>query len=78
MNVATANTVTVPPFSSVAFSVGDTVSVRQVGSGTTTIVAGSGVTITTPGTLILGSQYATIQLVNVATNTWDLIGDTQA
>lgn len=73
MNVAAPNTVTVPPSSSVAFPVGSVISVRQVGVGTTTIAAGAGVLITTPGGLVLSSQYATIQLINVANNTWDLI-----
>jgi hypothetical protein len=77
MNVATANNLTVPTNATVAFPVGTSVTVRQVGAGTTTIVPAVGVTITTPSSLILRVQYSSAQLVQVAANTWDLIGDTQ-
>jgi hypothetical protein len=77
MNVASANNLTVPLNSSAAFPVGASVTIRQVGAGTTTIVPASGVTITTPSTLILRVQYSSVQLIQVAANTWDLIGDTQ-
>lgn len=77
MNVASANTVTVPLNASVAFPVGTTITVRQAGAGTTTVVATSGVTITTPSSLILRVQNSAVQLLKVATDTWDLMGDTQ-
>jgi hypothetical protein len=78
MNVTTtANTVTVPLNSSVAFPVGTNITVRQAGTGVTTIVATGGVTITTPSSLILRVQNSAVQLLKVATDTWDLMGDTQ-
>ena len=46
MDNAAANTLTVPPNSSVAFPVGTSIPIRQAGAGQTTIVAGSGVAIT--------------------------------
>lgn len=70
MNVASANTLTVPLNSSVAFPVGTTILIRQVGAGTTTIVATGGVTINA-ATLEM-SQYAGASLIKVATNEWDL------
>lgn len=78
MNVGSANDLTVPPNSSVAFSTGTQIHVRQVGAGQTTVVAGSGVTITTPETLKLRKQHATATLVKTATDTWELMGDLEA
>jgi hypothetical protein len=76
MNVASANTLTVPPNSSVAFPVGTVVEVAQYGAGQTTVVAGSGVTIRTPGTLVLRAQYSSVTLRKRATDEWWLSGDT--
>ena len=45
MNVASANTLTVPPNSSVAYPVGTSILVVQTGAGQTTIAAGAGVTV---------------------------------
>lgn len=78
MDNGAANTVTVPPNSSVAFSTGTQVTVRQVGAGQTTIAAGSGVTINTPETLKLRGQHSTATLIKVATDEWDLMGDLEA
>ena len=75
MNLAGANTCTIPPHSSAAFPVDTVVSIRQVGAGITTIVAGAGVTINSPASLAIARQNGTVQLVQVATDTWDLMGD---
>ena len=76
MNNASANTLTVPPNSSVAFPVGTSLLVVQTGAGQTTIAAGSGVTInSTPG-LKLRDRWSAATLVKRATDTWLLIGDT--
>jgi hypothetical protein len=74
-NVGSANTLTVPPNSSVAFPVNTVITVRQVGAGITTITAGAGVTITSPSTLAIARQNGSVQLIKIATDTWDLIGD---
>jgi len=78
MNVGTANNVAVPPNSSVAFPVGTIVEVAQVGAGQTTIVAGSGVTVRTPETLVLSGQWSTVSLRKRATDEWLLAGDVEA
>ncbi|MBR8344645.1 hypothetical protein [Burkholderia ambifaria] len=75
MNNASANTLTVPPNSSVAFPVGTQVQVTQLGAGQTSIAAGSGVTVNTPSTLNARVQYSTLVLTQVAANTWVLGGD---
>lgn len=78
MDNASANTLTVPPNSSVAFPVGTRVDLGQDGAGQTTIVAGSGVTIRTPETLKLRKQWAKASLIKRATDTWDLEGNLEA
>lgn len=78
MDVASANDLTVPPNSSVAFPVGTVIEVSQVGAGQTTVVAGSGVTIRTPETLVLTGQWSTVSLRKRATDEWVLAGDVEA
>lgn len=75
MNNASANDLTVPPNSAVAFPVGTVVEVCQIGAGATTVVAGSGVTIQTPETLVLTGQWSTVSLRKRATDQWVLSGD---
>ena len=70
-----AQSITVPPNSSVAFAVGDSVQVAQVGSAQATIVAGSGVTLrSTPG-LKLRAQYSACTITKLATDEWLVSGD---
>jgi hypothetical protein len=76
MNVASANNLTVPLNSSVAFSTGTQILLAQYGSGQTTIVATSGVTIRSNGAkLKLNAQYSGATLVKIAENEWYLFGD---
>lgn len=76
MNVATGNNLTVPPNASVAFPIGTIIEIAQLGVGQTTIVAGSGVTIRSPGgKLKLTGQYSSASLRKRAINEWMLIGD---
>lgn len=80
MNNSSSNTLTVPPNSSVAFSVGTQISIVQTGSGTTTITPGSGVTVnyyssTSSATRTLRAQWAAATLIKRATDTWVLIGN---
>jgi hypothetical protein len=76
MNVGSANNLTVPLNASVAFPTGTVITVRQTGAGVTTIVATGGVTINSPSSLVLRVQNASVSLVKVASDTWDLSGDT--
>lgn len=76
MNVATANNLTVPPNSSVAFATGTQILLAQYGAGQTTIVAGSGVTIRSNGAkLKLNVQYSGATLIKIDTDEWYLFGD---
>ena len=78
MDVASANDLTIPPNDDVAFPIGTMITVRQAGAGTTTFVAGSGVTILSPETLILRKQGSSGSLIKVDTNVWELTGDLEA
>jgi hypothetical protein len=78
MNVGTANDLTVPPNSSVAFPVGTVIEICQVGAGQTTVVAGSGVDVRSPETLVLAGQWSTVSLRKRATDEWVLAGDVEA
>jgi hypothetical protein len=78
MNVATANTLTVPLNSSVAFSVGTTILLIQVGAGQTTITPTAGVTVNaTPG-LKLRAQWSVATLIKRGTDSWVVAGDVVA
>ena len=63
---------TVPPNSSQAYPVGSVITIRQAGTGVVTATAGSGVTIN--GDTKTADQHKAIQLVKIATDTWDCIG----
>lgn len=69
---ASANTLTIPPNSSVAFPLYTVITVSQGGAGTTTIAPGAGVTINKPTarTLAISAQYETALLQKVGTDTW--------
>jgi hypothetical protein len=70
-----ANNLTVPLNSSVAFLVGTQISLLQTGAGQMTVVPTGGVTINaTPG-LKLRAQWSSATLIKRAENTWVLVGD---
>jgi hypothetical protein len=76
MNVASANTVTVPANASVAFPIGTIIELFEVGAGQTTVVPDSAVAIRSNGAkLKLSAQYAGASLRKRATDEWSLVGD---
>jgi hypothetical protein len=76
MNVGSANNLTIPLNSSVAFSTGTQILLAQYGAGQTTIVATSGVTVrSNGGKLKLNVQYSGATLIKIDTNEWYLFGD---
>lgn len=76
MNVASANNLTVPLNSSVAFEIGTQILISQYGAGQTTIVATGGVTIrSSGGKLKIGARYAAGTLEKVGTDEWYLFGE---
>lgn len=70
MSNAAASTLTVPPNSSVAFTVGVRVQVIQLGAGAVTLTAGAGVTLSEPANNLVLGQYQSAVLVKQATNVW--------
>lgn len=79
MNNASANTLTVPPNSSVAFPVGAQILVLQTGAGQTTLAAGAGVTVNSKdGNLKLSAQWCAATLIKRATDVWVVVGDLSA
>jgi hypothetical protein len=78
MNVGSANNLTIPLNSSVAFAIGTTITILQTGAGQTTINPTGGVTVNgTPG-LKLRAQWSSATLIKRAENTWVAIGDLSA
>lgn len=78
-NNGSANTLTVPPNSSVAFPVGVQIIVLQTGAGQTTIAAGSGVTVNSAGgNLKITSQWSKVTLLKRATDSWVVTGSLSA
>ena len=79
MNNASANTLTVPPNSSVSFPVGAQILVLQTGAGQTTVAAGAGVTVNSKdGNLKLSAQWCAATLIKRASDTWVVVGDLSA
>jgi len=76
MNVASANTVTVPLNSSIPFPIGTVIDVFQYGAGQTSFVATGGVTIrSVSGFLKINAQYQRAALTKINTNEWLLTGN---
>ena len=70
-----AQTFTVPPNSSVAFTVGTQIIVQNIGSANCTLAQGSGVTINSKDSnKEIDGQWAAATLIKTATNVWTLIG----
>ena len=74
-----AQTLTVPPNSSVAYPIGADITVMQLGSGQVTIAAGSGVTLyAADSELKTRVQYSAATLTKVASDSWLVAGDLTA
>ena len=75
---ATAQTLTLPQDSAVAFPVGTQIAVIQTGAGALTFQAGAGATMNKSATYASGvaaGQYARVVATKVAANTWNVSGD---
>jgi hypothetical protein len=74
---ASAVTLTVPTNASVAFPVGTSVLLAQLGAGQVTVAPAGGVTVNSRGAALkIAGQYGAATLVKTATDTWFLTGDT--
>jgi hypothetical protein len=72
MSNAAANTLTIPTNASVAYDVGTVINVEQIGVGSTTITASSGVTLNgvDAGSIEIGFQYGAVALRKDGTDAW--------
>lgn len=76
INNASANTLTVPLNSSIAFAIGSKIDIVQYGAGQTTITAAGGVTINSYlGALKIAGRYGACTLVKIGTNEWYCFGN---
>jgi hypothetical protein len=75
MNLAGANTLTVPPAATADFPIGTVVEVCQYGAGQTTLTPGAGVTIRTASSLTTRAQYSTVSLRKTGADEWIAAGD---
>ena len=75
MNLAGANTVTIPPNATAAFNVNSRLDFVQIGAGQTTFVAGAGVTLRSKNGLKLSGQFSAASIYKRAADDWVLFGD---
>lgn len=75
MTNASANTLTILNDNTVPFNVGTRIKIVQAGAGSTTITAGSGVTLRARLGAQLGGQWAVAEIYKRAANEWVAGGD---
>jgi hypothetical protein len=76
LNTSSTMNLTIPSNSAVAIPVGYRYSVVEMGSGVTTFVPASGVTINSKNSqLFIDTQYGQVTLLKVAENSWIAYGD---
>jgi hypothetical protein len=76
---ASSIALTIVPNSSVAFGIGTQINIMQLGAGTVTITAGSGVTLRSAGSkLKTDAQYAVATCLKIASDTWVVVGNLKA
>lgn len=79
MNVAGANTLTIPPNATVAFATGAWIDGAQYGAGQVTVTPGAGVTLRSAGgKLKTTAQYSGFTCVKRGTDEWWVFGDLSA
>ena len=74
---ASASTLTIPTNASVAFPVGTVITVLNKGAGAVTISGAGGVTVLSAGATAASptlAQYKSAALMQVAANTWYVVG----
>jgi hypothetical protein len=73
---SSAQTITIPPNSGVAFAVGTQIDIYNLGAGIASVTGGSGVTLNgvSTGTGAMNAQYAAVTIFKIATNTWLMTG----
>lgn len=67
--------VTVPANADDALPIGYTCHLHYEGTGTLTVVEGTGVTVNSSKSLLTAAQYSALSLIKVASDQWLLVGD---
>lgn len=77
MNNASANTLTIPLNSSVAFPTGTIIGISQIGAGVTTVDGATGVTVNgvSGGGAAISAQYTGVTLTKIGTDSWLMEGN---
>jgi len=76
MNNASANTVTLPANSSIAYPVGTQIHFQQLGAGATTVaITTDTLNVNANLTKVLNGQYATATAIKMTSTTWTLMGN---
>lgn len=76
MSNASANELTIPANSAVAFVIGTIIGIRQKGAGATTVTADTGVTLngTSAGSGVLLARYSGVSIIKEGSDAWSIIG----
>ncbi len=74
LNSNSAISATVPSNAAIPLPIGTQISVMQYGTGVTSLVAGSGVTIRYISTLNIAAQYAVVSVLKIGTDEWVAYG----
>ena len=71
-----AQTITIPPNSGVAFAIGTQIDIYNLGAGIASITGGTGVTLNgvSTGTGALNSQFSAVTCFKIATDVWLMTG----
>lgn len=76
MDSGSGISLTIPPNSSVAFAIGQKITVTSIGAGVITIAGGSGVSIRSLSSMTkIAGQYGVVTLIKIAENSWLVYGD---
>jgi hypothetical protein len=76
LNNAASIALTVPTNASVAYPVGSTILLAQLGAGQVTVAGAGGVTVNSRGAALkIAGQYGAATLIKTGTDTWVLTGD---
>jgi len=77
MNNASANTVTIPASTTVAFPIGTLIQIIQLGAGKTTVSPAGGVTLANASTNSARAQNSVLVITKIGVDSWVLGGDMQ-
>jgi hypothetical protein len=75
MNYATTSSVVIPADNVTNLPIGSAILITQIGTGTVTTTASSGVTLLSPETFNISKQYGKVVLIKTSSNLWEIDGN---